>query len=130
MGKDAPSLLGADLRARWRVARGFAHRSTADQPVGCTVGVGGTRRNPPVASTRLLREDGKQSQGPRRNQEPDGSGLWCIGKVKKWHHSPQWHQWMALALLEAESRMRLNGYEDRTELESALTETTSDDSCH
>jgi len=52
----------------------------------------------------------------------------CIGKVKRWHHSPQRHQWMALALLESESRMRrISGYEDLPELKKALKETTSDD---
>jgi transposase-like protein len=51
-----------------------------------------------------------------------------IGKVKRWHHSPQRHQWMALALLEAESRMRrISGYEDLPKLKSALKETTSDE---
>jgi len=51
-----------------------------------------------------------------------------IGKVKRWHHSPQRHQWMALALLEAESRMRrISGYEDLPELKKALKEATSDD---
>lgn len=51
-----------------------------------------------------------------------------IGKVKRWHHSPQRHQWMALALLESESRMRrISGYEDLPELKSALKETTSDE---
>lgn len=51
-----------------------------------------------------------------------------IGKVKRWHHSPQRHQWMALALLEAESRMRrISGYEDLPELKSALKEATSDE---
>jgi transposase-like protein len=49
-----------------------------------------------------------------------------IGKGKRWHHSPQRHQWMVLALLEAESRMRrISGYEDLPELKSALKETTS-----
>jgi transposase-like protein len=51
-----------------------------------------------------------------------------IGKVKRWHHSPQRHQWMALALLESESRMRrVSGYEDLPELKKALKEATSDD---
>ncbi len=51
-----------------------------------------------------------------------------IGKVKRWHHSPQRHQWMALALLESESRMRrISGYEDLPELKKALEEATSDD---
>ncbi|WP_251980675.1 IS256 family transposase [Salinibacter ruber] len=51
-----------------------------------------------------------------------------IGKVKRWHHSPQRHQWMALALLEAESRMRrISGYEDLPELKKALKEATSND---
>jgi transposase-like protein len=51
-----------------------------------------------------------------------------IGKVKRWHHSPQRHQWMALALLEAESRMRrISGYEDLPELKKALKEAISDD---
>ena len=51
-----------------------------------------------------------------------------IGKVKRWHHSPQRHQWMALALLEAEARMRrISGYEDLPELKETLKEATSDD---
>jgi transposase-like protein len=51
-----------------------------------------------------------------------------IGKVKRWHHSLQRPQWMALALLEAESRMpRISGYEDLPELKTALKEATSDD---
>ena len=44
-----------------------------------------------------------------------------FGKVKRWHHSPQRHQWMALALLEAETRMRrLTGYEHLPKLQEAL----------
>ena len=46
-----------------------------------------------------------------------------IGKVKRWHHSPQRHRWMALALLEAEQRMhRLPGYADLPKLKAALKE--------
>ena len=42
-------------------------------------------------------------------------------KVKRWHHSPQRHRWMALALLEAETRMRrLTGYEHLPKLQEAL----------
>jgi transposase-like protein len=45
-----------------------------------------------------------------------------IGKVKRWHHSPQRHGWMALALMEAESRMRrLTGYRHLPKLRRALT---------
>jgi len=45
------------------------------------------------------------------------------GNVKRWHHSPQRHRWMALALLEAESRMRrLTGYRDLPKLKQALKE--------
>ena len=41
--------------------------------------------------------------------------------VKRWHHSPQRCQWMALALLEAESRMRrLTGYKALPKLKQAL----------
>ena len=36
------------------------------------------------------------------NEQVEG----CTGNVKRWHHSPQRHRWTALALLEAESRMR------------------------
>jgi transposase-like protein len=44
-----------------------------------------------------------------------------IGKVKRWHHSPQRHRWMALALLEAETRMRrLTGYRHLPKLKRAL----------
>jgi len=46
-----------------------------------------------------------------------------IQKVKRWHHSPQRCRWMALALLEAESRMRrLTGYADLPKLKRALQE--------
>jgi transposase-like protein len=46
-----------------------------------------------------------------------------IGKVNRWHHSPQRHRWMALALLEAESRMRrITGYADLPKLKQALRE--------
>jgi transposase-like protein len=45
--------------------------------------------------------------------------------VKRWHHSPQRHRWMALSLLEAESGMRrLTGYRDLPKLKKALKETT------
>ena len=48
-------------------------------------------------------------------------------EVKRWHHSPQLHQWMALALLEAESRMRrLTGYEKLPKLKLALKEAIPD----
>ncbi|CBH23629.1 transposase [Salinibacter ruber M8] len=47
--------------------------------------------------------------------------------VKRWHHSPQRHQWMALSLLEAESRMRrLTGYEELPKLKQALKEAIPD----
>ena len=50
-----------------------------------------------------------------------------IGKVKRWHHSQQRHQWMALALLEAESRMRrLTGYRHLPKLKRALKEAIPD----
>lgn len=50
-----------------------------------------------------------------------------IRKVKRWHHSPQRHQWMALAVLEAESRMRrITGYNDLRKLKQALTEAIPD----
>jgi transposase-like protein len=50
-----------------------------------------------------------------------------IDKVKRWHHSPQRHRWMALALLEAESRMRrITGYADLPKLKSALKEAIPD----
>jgi len=49
-----------------------------------------------------------------------------IGKVKRWHHSPQRHRWIEirqdpLALLEAETRMRrLTGYRHLPKLKRAL----------
>lgn len=47
-----------------------------------------------------------------------------IRKVKRWHHSPQRCRWMALALLEAETRMRrLTGYRHLPKLKQALTDT-------
>lgn len=50
-----------------------------------------------------------------------------LGKVKRWHHSQQRHQWMALALLEAESRMRrLTGYRHLPKLKQALKEAIPD----
>jgi len=50
-----------------------------------------------------------------------------IGKVKRWHHSPQRHRWMALALLEAESRMRrITGYDALPKLKQALKDVLPD----
>ncbi|NBB87924.1 MAG: hypothetical protein GVY12_17115 [Bacteroidetes bacterium] len=50
-----------------------------------------------------------------------------IGKVKRWHHSPQRHRWMALALPEAETRMRrLTGYRHLPKLKQALKEAIPD----
>jgi hypothetical protein len=50
-----------------------------------------------------------------------------FGNVKRWHHSPQRHRWMALALLEAETRMRrLTGYEHLPKLKQALKATLPD----
>ena len=47
--------------------------------------------------------------------------------VKRWHHSPQRHQWMALAVLETENGFRrLDGYEDLPRLQAALEEAISD----
>jgi len=47
--------------------------------------------------------------------------------VKRWHHSPQRHRWMALSLLEAESRMlRLTGYRELPNLKKALKEAIPD----
>jgi len=59
-----------------------------------------------------------------------------IDDVKRWHHSPQPHRWMALALLrwmalavlEAENGFRrLDGYEDLPRLQAALEEAISDE---
>jgi transposase-like protein len=50
-----------------------------------------------------------------------------IDDVKRWHHSPQRHQWMALAVIEAESGFRrLDGYEDLSRLQAALKEAIPD----
>ena len=49
------------------------------------------------------------------------------GNVKRWHHSPQRHRWMALALLETESRMRrLTGYKALPKLKQALKDASPD----
>ena len=51
-----------------------------------------------------------------------------IGGVKRWHHSPRRHQWMALAVLEAEDGFRrLDGYEDLPRLQAALEEAIPDE---
>ena len=51
-----------------------------------------------------------------------------IDGVKRWHHSPQRHQWMALAVLKAENGFRrLDGYEDLPRLQAALKETIPDE---
>ena len=51
-----------------------------------------------------------------------------IENVKHWHHSPQRHQWMALAVLEAEDGFRrLDGYEDLPRLQAALKEAIPDE---
>ena len=48
--------------------------------------------------------------------------------VKRWHHSPQRHRWMALAVIEAEGRFRrLDGYEDLPRLQAALKEAIPDE---
>jgi putative transposase len=48
--------------------------------------------------------------------------------VKRWHHSPQRHWWMAPALFEAEDRFRrLSGYDDLPRLKAALRETIPDE---
>ncbi|NBB87557.1 MAG: IS256 family transposase [Bacteroidetes bacterium] len=50
-----------------------------------------------------------------------------LGNVKRWHHSPQRHRWMALALLEAETRMRrLTGYRHLSTLKRALKDAIPD----
>ena len=49
------------------------------------------------------------------------------GNAKRWPHSPQRHRWMALALLEAESRMRrLTGYKALPKLKQALKDAIPD----
>lgn len=46
-----------------------------------------------------------------------------IDNVKRWHHSLQRHQWMALALMESESSFRrLTGYRNLTDPADALEE--------
>ena len=51
-----------------------------------------------------------------------------IDDVKRWHHSPQRHQWMALAVMEAEDGFRrLDGYEDLPRLQAALKEAIPDE---
>ncbi len=48
--------------------------------------------------------------------------------VKRWHHSPQRHQWMAVAVMEAEDGFRrLDGYDDLPRLRKALKEAIPDD---
>ncbi len=48
--------------------------------------------------------------------------------VKRFCHSPQRHQWMALAVLEAENGFRrLDGYEDLPRLQAALKEEIPDE---
>ena len=50
-----------------------------------------------------------------------------IDGVKRWHHSPQRHQWTALAVLETENGFRrLDGYEDLPRLKAALKEAIPD----
>jgi len=50
-----------------------------------------------------------------------------IDNVKRWHHSPQRHQWMALALMESESSFRrLTGYRNLPDLADALKEAIPD----
>jgi transposase-like protein len=50
-----------------------------------------------------------------------------IDNVKRWHHSPQRHQWMALALMESESSFRrLCGYRNLPDLADALKEAIPD----
>lgn len=50
-----------------------------------------------------------------------------IDNVKRWHHSPQRHQWMALALIESESSFRrLTGYRNLPDLADALKEAIPD----
>jgi len=50
-----------------------------------------------------------------------------IDNVKRWHHSPQRHQWMALALMESESSFRrLSGYRNLPDLANALKEAIPD----
>jgi len=50
-----------------------------------------------------------------------------IDNVKRWHHSPQRHQWMALALMESESSFRrLSGYRNLPDLADALKEAIPD----
>ena len=49
------------------------------------------------------------------------------GNAKRWPHPPQRHRWMALALLEAESRMRrLTGYKALPKLKQALKDAIPD----
>jgi hypothetical protein len=51
-----------------------------------------------------------------------------IDGVKCFCCSPQWHQWMVLAVLEAENGFRqLDGYEDLPRLQAALKEAIPDD---
>jgi hypothetical protein len=51
-----------------------------------------------------------------------------IDGVKRFCRSPQRHQWMALAVLEAENGFRrLDGYEDLPRLQAALKETIPDE---
>jgi transposase-like protein len=51
-----------------------------------------------------------------------------IDNVKRWHHSPQRHQWMAVALMEAENGFRrLDGYDDLPRLSKALKDAIPDD---
>jgi transposase-like protein len=48
--------------------------------------------------------------------------------VKRWHHSPQRHWWIAPALFEVEDGFRrLTGYEDLPRLKAALKEAIPDD---
>ena len=75
----------------------------------------------------LFEELGRNLKTPNGIENLMGQVAQRIDKVKRWHHSPQRHRWMALALVEAERRMnRLPGYADLPKLKAALKEALPD----
>jgi len=75
----------------------------------------------------LFEEVGRSLKTTTRIENLNGQVKRYLGKVKRWHHSPQRHRWMALALSEAERRMRRRtGYRHLPKLNRALKEAIPD----
>lgn len=135
MAQQAPaSLPEVDLRGGQRAVHGSPRRVATNQPtVRLRIPIRkGLEETPTLHHLGFFEELGRSLKTTKAI--PNGSIENLMGEVedhienvKHWHHSPQRHQWLLLALLESETSFRrLSGYRDLPDLNDALKEAIPD----